>query len=248
MQIPSGGPVPNGQSVPGSWNPTRQQLDQLETILQKMIKNPGTGDQNTTQTLTQPPYWAGSPLNPPSNMNNWSQPQNPTPQSPHNLQSYQQPNVPEANSSIPAASWNPSQTTWGPLAETWRNQQAPFSQPVSANPARIAQEPQSPGRHQPAPIPSTPVPKQLSSPANFDDYGETGISWLLNAAIDLPLRFMGPPGRFFMSWGGRYLLGFVGIAMVTYSGILVASDWMEWPWADRLIPSNLIQNILPKAG
>ncbi len=248
MQIPSGGPVPNGQSGPSSWNPTRQQLDQLETILQKMIKNPGTGEQSAAQAVTQAPYWVGSPVNPPPTTNNWSNPHNTLPQSPPNLQSYQPTKAPEANPSNPASGWNPSQTTWGPLAETWRNQQGPFNQPVSPNPGWIAHESSSPSRHSPAPVPSFPVPKPVSSTANFEDYGETGISWLLNATIDLPLRFMGPPGRFFMSWGGRYLLGFIGITMVTYSGILVASDWMEWPWADRLIPSNFIHNILPKAG
>lgn len=248
MQIPSGGPVPSGQSGSGSWNPTRQQLDQLETILQKMIKNPGPGDQSGAQPSSPTPYWAGSPMNPPPTLNNWSTPQNPSAQSTINPQAYQPAKPPETPQSLPGSGWNPSQTTWGPLAETWRNQQTPFTQPVSTNPGWVAPQSTSNPKHSPDPTPSFPLPRSQSSQANYEDYGETGISWLLNAAIDLPLRFMGPPGRFFMSWGGRYLLGFLGVTMLAYSGILVASDWMEWPWADRLIPSNLIHNILQKAG
>ena len=242
MQTPSGGPVSNNQTGSGPWNPTRQQLDQLETILQKMIKNPGTGDPSGGQLVMPTPYWAGSPANPTNTVNNWSTPQNPGPQS------HQSPKPPETIQTLPLGGWNPSQNTWGPLAETWRNQQAPLSQPVSTNPSWAP--PQTTNNSPPAASPTTPSPISALQPTRpgMEDYGETGISWLLNAIIDLPLQFIGPPGRFLMSWGGRYMLGFLGITMLAYSGILVASDWMEWPWADRLIPSNLIHNFLNKAG
>ena len=248
MQIPSGGPVPNGQTGSGSWNPTRQQLDQLETILQKMINHSAPPEQSAGQSPSHAPYWAGAPTNNASTMNQWAPAQNPGPPSTNNPQPFQPPKTPEPTTTLSGGGWNPSQTTWGPLADTWRSQQAPFGQPVSTNPGWMSQETSNQTKQSPTSIPLAPFPGPKSSVSEIEEYGETGISWLLNAIIDLPLRFMGPPGRFFMSWGGRYLLGFLGITMILYSGILVASDWMEWPWADRLIPSNLIPNFVQKAG
>lgn len=241
MQNPSGGPPPGGSNQQGPWNPTRQQLDQLESILQKMVNNPTPIETN--------------PLPQPSQASNWTTPPFAQSASSSNRSPYQVPHNPfqntQGNESTPSGAssvWNPSQTTWGPLADNWRNQQTgPLTQPVSINPEwnRPTLPPST------LPFQSTQLSINQSSRVKNsvdDDFGETGISWLINAGIDLPLRFLGSPGRFLITNGGRYFLAFFGFIFLTYSGILVASDWLEWPWADRLIPSNLVSSLMRKIG
>jgi len=129
--------------------------------------------------------------------------------------------------------WNPSATTWAPLAESWRQNAGAFPPAVPAatpNPApttALVEAPKKP------PAARTPP----SSPPSGPDYAtETGISWLLNCVVDIPLWAMGPPGRFFQGIAGRYVMGLMGMAFLGYAGLLVASDWLDWPWADQLLP------------
>ncbi len=206
-----------------------------------MVNNPSTGETGPGSAYSAPTNWTT-----PSFAQNASSHQRsplPVPLNPFlNAQGSSQ--APP----LPSSVWNPSQTTWGPLADNWRNQQpAPLAPPVSIHPEWnrnplpfSTQLPHSPQTSNPS--------SNLAKKSSDDDYGETGISWAINALIDLPLRFLGPPGRLFLTSGGRYFLGFLGFTFLTYSGVLVASDWLEWPWADSLIPSNLVTNLIHKIG
>ncbi len=241
MQNPNGGPHQGNANHQGQWNPTRQQLDQLESILQKMVKNPssdGLMPQSHAQPTPKGPISHFAQSLPASNQLSHPISQNPFLKPPASLEhGFQVESV-----------WNPSHSTWGPLADNWRTQQTtPLAQPIFNHPDWT---------NNPLPFPhqtSQTTHNSLNQPkatqiSAVDDFGETGLTWGINALIDLPLRFLGPPGRYLITSGGRYFLGFLGFTFLTYSGILVASDWLELPIADSLIPSNFISNLIHKFG
>lgn len=283
---PQNNPVNSSQGTAAPWNPTRQQLDQLEQILQRMLKDQQTPGQSTQPNSWQqggpgfppvqgnpsfgsfpgqpyPPSFSGNPgpgythTAPPA----FSQPSQPFP---GNHQAYpgNGPSTPQSGGPNPnpqpgntwnpgPGSWNPSSTTWGPLAESWKQNPGGFpSAKDSAPSATGSGSGSSPSfglanptggnaamdRSRVAPIPTAPEVPQ-----------ETGLTWLLNFLVDLPLSLMGPPGRFFMGPTGRFLVGTMGMAMISYAGLIVASDWLDWSWADQLLPWQIAGRLFPAA-
>lgn len=274
---PMGGPP--GAMTP--WNPTRQQLDQLEQILKRMMK-----DQQPTASSAPPSPWPspqnlGSPppgrpaATVPGNFGYgspgygspsvggampgpqvpayqnaaagpWSPPSSAAPAS-NPFGGFPQPysngptpaNPPGATWLEPGNSWNPSATTWAPLAETWKQNPGAFPVPIEAG-SSTALRPTASGSASTGlgaiyPDRLKPVPLATVEPIN-----ETGLSWLVNQLVDLPLYAIGPPGRFFMGSAGRYLMGLLGLGMVSYAALIVASDWLDWSWADQLLPWQLV--------
>ncbi len=275
---PMGGPP--GAMTP--WNPTRQQLDQLEQILKRMMKdqqpppsgqpsanwpspqnpgsfpaprpgaaaNPGMGAAAYGGAYANPGYGSPGPISQGPTAQGpaagaWSPPPqassaNPFGGFPQQFGGASAPgNLHGAPWAEPGGSWNPSATTWAPLAETWKQNPGSFPVPVDQVPSSTALKPVqggglSTGLVGPNSDRLKPVPLPTAEP-----HYETGMTWLVNQLVDLPLLAFGAPGRFFMGPAGRYLLGLLGLGMASYAALIFASDWLDWSWADQLLPWQL---------
>jgi hypothetical protein len=167
--------------TPGSLNPTRQQLDELDALLQRMLELPvnQTEEKNEAEaeeeadesspppvvrpTATKPPAYTvvetASPRPLPAASGFAPRP---SPLTPPETIAEERPQPPAAGADTPASeaemwvplrsTWQPSAQTWQPLAESWRQANAPAAPPVVVS----------------SPIPSPqvdPPPPEVAPPA-----------------------------------------------------------------------------------
>jgi hypothetical protein len=122
-----------GSPPPRSGTAIRQQLDDLEALLQRMLDLPSRAPPTPEEPRSRPPVREEEP--PPS----------PVPPEPP-----QSSDPAEEDLWVPLSqSWQPSAHTWGPLAESWRQGQVPrAATPERANP--LPERPAPGPRQEPA--------------------------------------------------------------------------------------------------
>ena len=201
---------------------TRQQLDELDALLQRMLDLPvnkldaGAAEPPavayaTTEIAAAPVVAAPPP----------AAPERETP-------------AKAEESWVPLSStWQPSELTWKPLAHSW-NQSA-------ASPAPEQRE-TLPAEAGPAPEPATP----LAAPEPPGDLQPDALPDLLEALADRPvarwamllvafnrifdlcLAPLGPTGQLFRGRPGRIGLAILGLGCLVAAAVVLIIDWAGW--------------------
>jgi hypothetical protein len=191
----------------GDVHPTRQQLDELDALLRRMLELPVTPPADTPEAAAAGPPEAAAPPEPSPPPVSYvvvekaktEEPATPPPRSEG-----------EAEGWIPfRSSWQPSAQTWGPLAESWHQAQGagrptPAGEETPPTPPATARAPAQPPTPPAPPRTVTwrgPWPERLLGP----------LVWL-NRAWDACLAPLGGPGRWLSGPRGRSLLGYIGLA------------------------------------
>lgn len=141
------------------------------------------------------------------------------------------------------SSWQPSAQTWAPLARTWEqarglpNPPEPANSPPDPAPAAVhagARGPQV--AMQPIADAQAPTPKVSPAPVGHAPHPTPIPSGVLhplvwfNAAFDLCLVPLGPPGRWLQGPSGRGTLGVIGVGCLVAAAALVAAEGFGWTW------------------
>jgi hypothetical protein len=211
----------------GSPPPTRQQLDELDALLQRMLELPVNklADDAASEPAGPVREAAALPLpettTPPVRLvvvEDHAAPAPPTPAARPELRLVPPPEPAAADEGaadwVPFRSaWRPSAQTWGPLAESWwqaQGERPRLAAPDSAaaaegvTPAPEAAPPSAETTPAPPEAPPGPPPRQpgllARSLGGFDRafYGSLGV--------------IGAPGRWLARPAGRLLVGLVGLA------------------------------------
>jgi hypothetical protein len=202
---------------------TRQQLDELDTLLQRMLSlplNPADGGTPTPAPATSwrvdPPAPAAAPA-------------------PHIAAPPLPPDPPMARAPVVAEPIRPPRPAPmpppNPPATTGAFNPAPPPR-APAPPAAVPEprfEPPSPFEEM-APVRPEPaaVREEESSPVPVALWPLVALNW----TVDLLLGLLGPPGRFLRSGIGKYLLGLAGLALLIYTAAHVADEkgWLTPPF------------------
>jgi hypothetical protein len=206
---------------PATQLPTRQQLDEIDALLSRMLTLPPLGGEAAADTPAAPPVKMTFPAplirevpapQPPAPgapvVQEWrvQWPQDPTPAPPPSVVAWGSP-VPLATPaddpyvSPPAPAYQPPVYT--PLAYVPPVGQFPVAEPVAADPR--------------------PVPARLPVPA---------VLWPLvavNVAFNLLCYLLGPPGSW-LRGSGRTVLGYLGVGMIVAAGVWAAGEWYGYDW------------------
>jgi hypothetical protein len=232
------------RSSGSSGHPTRQQLDELDALLQRMLALPVNQAGDDVMVEISAPPKAAAPTLPPrfdeahissvaeekSDSDNW----------------------------VPLSStWKPSPHTWKPLAQSWQQpRETPAAQETPPKreepesipePAKPVEPPRSVAVESPAPTvpvkteakpPAMPAPLPVPRPqteARPPLAGwQTALVWF-NCAFDLLLLPWGLPGRWLRrDGGGRPLLGGLGVLLLLAAVGLGVMEWFGWTWEDVL--------------
>jgi hypothetical protein len=217
--------------------PTRQQLDDLDALLRRMLDLPV----NSTTTTVEAPV--PQPLVPPSEEGHPIRESSaPAPPVSYVVVETTSKDAPEPETATPAAptsaaapvegegwipfrsSWQPSPQTWGPLADSWHQARAgrPSSSPAEPTPDAPAPTPAPAADMTPAPPSPVAVPTPAAPPPRLPPldltwrpaWQETLLAPLVwfNRAFDGCLMPLGRLGRVLCGSPGRTVLGFVGLA------------------------------------
>jgi hypothetical protein len=226
--------TPSSAKPAAEMHPTRQQLDELDALLRRMLDLPVQPADAAPSAATPPepepalPAEAHkprekSPTGPPVS---YVVIETAGPSTPEPAAAPQAPR-PEAEPEgwIPfRSSWQPSPQTWGPLAESWKQARtAGLPAPPAADSRTAVAEPSSP----PAVVDSAPEPKPMpaTAPAAPAASPPLTLTWnpparpralapliWFNRLFDACLTPLAGPGRWLRGSGGRSFLGFVGLA------------------------------------
>jgi hypothetical protein len=244
-----------------SGHPTRQQLDELDALLQRMLALPvnQAGD-DVTAEISAAPRPAPTPRREPVSYRTPEYPDDEpagedvaAPKAPPRLDGA---HVPEdaaddgdGDNWVPLSStWKPSPHTWKPLAQSW--QQPRHTAPAQESPADReepvavaappAVEPPAPD----APPGTEAVPAAPTQPARMPvvpvEDGASPGGWerslvRFNDAFDLLLLPFGTPGRWLRrDGGGRLVLGGAGVLLLAAAVALGVMGWFGWTWDDLL--------------
>jgi hypothetical protein len=222
-------------SSPPASHSMRQQLDELDALLQRMLTLPinqtddGAADPAPAMNRSaEAPSAVGPPLapirRPQMMLLDGSAPVRPPQTPPANWDPHWNINLnPQQGSSIlgprsPAAQppqpqtappvWRAETVAYAP-SQPEPTPQPPLSTPVAQFEARPAPRAQ-PQVEDPTPIPLAPL---------------VG----LNRAFDAVMICFGPPGQWFCTTAGRNLLGYAGLALLLGSAAWTATGWFGWP-------------------
>jgi hypothetical protein len=254
-------PRPSG-SLGGSGHPTRQQLDELDALLQRMLALPVnqpaeevTAEMNalpkTVSTMRQE---AVSYRTADDSADTQTAVETDATDTNANAPRLDNAHVSpseaakeEADSWVPLSStWKPSPHTWKPLAQSWQQPRAtPSSRAAQESPSSREEpvEGAAPGTTPPAPVvpaktePKAPIVANL--PASVPEEPLLAV-WLrallwVNLAFDVLLLPWGAPGRWLRRDGaGRSLLGLIGILLLLAALGLSTLEWFGWTWDDLL--------------
>lgn len=221
--------------------PTRQQLDELDALLQRMLALP------VNQLEEQPPAEA-EPETPPAAEAAPPRSAGP-PVSYVVVETAQPPKMPDETPAPTAeddggdwvplrSSWQPSDQTWGPLAEKWLQNHSPGSLSAELPPPPEPPVPPSATEEPPAArieneFVGLSSPTAVAAPPPTED-GPPPVAWPLlplvglNKAFDACLTPLGPPGRWLSSPPGRMVLGFVGVLCLGAALVLAFGDGFGW--------------------
>ena len=237
-------------------NAARQQLDELDALLQRMLELPVNRLENLGGDQAEQP----SPLSYTADEGGSSASVE-VPAAKIDFQALKQQLAAEGDpaSAVPAASggaekddnwvplsstWQPSALTWKPLAESWKAPEATAVSDAAATDSEPvgkvmpAWEPVSdlPGTHFPTPA-EAPVGAGkertariglAASPADRPlPFWVWPLVWF-NDAFDGSLTGLGPVGRFLRSRSGRLSLGFIGLGCLVVAAVVLLIDWIGW--------------------
>ncbi|MDY3563796.1 hypothetical protein R5W23_005418 [Gemmata sp. JC673] len=225
---------------------TRQQLDELDALLQKMLTVPLAPVDPPTQTAPLPP-----PVQPPGPPNWRPEPPVPAPSLAH-LATTQPPATlkfePPAVPTPPAPPAPVAKSAPAPAPTP-----VPVPKPVAAAPAPKAPPTPTP-KSAPAPAPKqavpsptfpaskvtpVPVPRPAAppTPAPAPSGSDVPVPLpaipfvALNGLFDGICELFGPPGRLLRSGFFKNLYGFAGLGLIVYTGLHVAQaqGWLSLP-------------------
>lgn len=194
---------------------TRQQLDELDSLLQRMLSLPLTPPESHTPAPAAPPYTPPLPYSPPA--------------APAPI-----PAAREVSAPVPAPRvFTPPVPDPVELPTPWKSILEPAQQP---EPAPVIE------RAVPAPVPvakpvsPAPVPVTLAAPAPIATQSES-VPFLLaplvgfNAVLNWFLGQFGLPGRILRSGFIKSLFGLAGFGLLVYTGLKVAQihGWISLP-------------------
>jgi hypothetical protein len=237
---------------PSPASATRQQLDELDALLQRMLDLPVESGDNRD---------AGPrPSAPPVSYTTTEEPEPPRMIDFHALKQKLAASAapPEAmakdkqdeDSWVPLSStWQPSSLTWKPLAQSW--QQTAAAPPPEKAPQQEPAQPAVPApratpaweaipEREIAPVPDIADAYRLKvdepKPAAEERPAAEPIRWwalplvAFNWCFDLFLLPFGPLGRFLRGRSGRIGLGVVGLACLIGALVVLFADWIGWTW------------------
>jgi hypothetical protein len=240
-----------------SEHPTRQQLDELDALLQRMLALPvnQAGDDVTAEIDAPRP--APAPRQGPVSYRtpDYSEDERPAgdeqavPAAPPRLDAAHVTEDAEANADnwVPLSStWKPSPHTWKPLAQSWQQPRpsAPAQEPpaereepvVPAAPPAAVEPPAAPNHVEavsnppPEPARTPAAPPQDDAPVGW----ERPLVWF-NDQFDLLLLPFGTPGRWLRRDGaGRPVLGAAGVLLFAAAVALGLMGWFGWTWGGLL--------------
>jgi len=188
---------------------TRQQLDELDALLQRMLTLPGSSAESTPAPAAT--NWRIDPPVPTlAAVTYVAPPPRPEPEPPP-APVFRAPSapVPEPEPSVPISEFNFTNTP-APVVER-----------------KTSAVPSAP---RPAPV-STPTGHTSSTanePVPFVLYPLVGLNW----AVDSALGLCGPPGLVMRSAIGKNLLGFIGLGLIAYTTAHIAQvqGWLTLPF------------------
>jgi hypothetical protein len=204
-------PAPSGQL------PTRQQLDEIDALLRRMLSLPSMAGESSAPSAAPPAVSFPAPA-----IREVPPPSPPAAGEPV-VQSWRV----EWPQQPPPAAPQPSVAAWGApvnrMAET-----PPWLAAASAPSAAIAVPFANPVAAPPAPPPGTVDSKDTGGDAN-----SLSLLAIVNGAFNLVTYLLGPLGAY-LRGPGRNLLGWAGIAMIVAAGVWAAGEWYgyEWPRLD----------------
>jgi hypothetical protein len=207
--------------TPASNLPTRQQLDEIDALLRRMLSLPSLAGEPSAAPPASPPTTASV--------------------------SFPTPTVREIPPPHPPAAGEPAVQSW---RVEWPQQPAPQPTSMAAWGAPVHPGPENPRWpasaqvHQPTPpipfgtpVAATPVAPALPvESANKDrEIGSVfhAVLALSNGTFNLITYLLGPLGAY-LRGPGRNLLGWIGIAMVVAAGAWAVGEWYgcDWPRPD----------------
>jgi hypothetical protein len=211
------------RSAPPASNSTRQQLDELDALLQRMLDLPvnkldaGAAEPPavayaTTEIAAAPVVAAPPPAAPES----------------------EKPTKAEEESWVPLSStWQPSELTWKPLAHSWNQSAAspvpeqmetlPAEADLMPEPAAPLTAPELPGDLQPDALPDL-----LEAPADRPVARWAMLLVAFNRIFDLCLAPLGPTGQLFRGRPGRIGLAILGLGCLVAAAVVLLIDWAGW--------------------
>jgi hypothetical protein len=209
-------------------HPTRQQLDELDALLQRMLE---------PDSAPEPPV-EGPPAPPPGPAVSYRiiQP------------AAEAPAAPAADTPKPGeeqwvplrSTWQPSPHTWGPLAQSWQQAQAARGAPPVPPPAAPPAQPPAlaPEAASPPPIirPVSGFVQRRPEPTDAEALAAPPVSrWLrplvwCNRGFDALTAPLGAPGRWLRGRRGRTVLGAVGLLCLAAAVARAVADGIGWTW------------------
>jgi hypothetical protein len=200
-------------------HPTRQQLDELDALLQRMLALPvnKAGDDVAAEIDATP---------------------QPAPVS------YRTPDYREDEAHVEAdkrdenwvplsSTWTPSPHTWKPLAQSWqqpRPQNSAQDSPPAAEEPVIAPVPPPPPRTAALPSPAPEAPRTAPAPAASVPATAAWVRPLVwfNDGFDLGLRRCGKVGGWLQRDSGRLAVGAAGVLFLAAAVVLGVAAWLGW--------------------
>jgi hypothetical protein len=229
-------------------NPTRQQLDELDALLQRMLDLPVNKLENleADRAETSPPVSYTADEAGASAARETPAPKIDFQALKQHLASQPAAAEGEANDDnwVPLSStWQPSALTWKPLAQSWKSPGA------AAAPQTPAPETEPGATELPVwePVRSltpaaVPAPADANQGGNAEPTSFLGLAatadghvppwaWPLvwfNGVFDRSLMSLGPPGRVLRSRTGRFALAVVGLGCLVAAAVVLFVDWIGW--------------------
>jgi hypothetical protein len=243
------------RSSGSSSHPTRQQLDELDALLQRMLALPVNQAGDEVIAEIDAPLQAAPVTKGQGDKGTRGQGEE-MPSSSVVLPRFDEAHVAAtedesgADAWVPLSStWKPSPHTWKPLAQSWQQprmaaptQEMPLKSeeldniPESAKPDEPPAPAVAPVQREAKPpiVPEAPVVRpQLEALPPLAAWQKALVGF--NVAFDLLLLPWGPPGRWLRrDGGGRSLLGGLGILLLAAAVGLGVKEWFGWTWEDIL--------------
>ena len=246
------------RSSGSSGHPTRQQLDELDALLQRMLALPvnQAGDEVAAEINTLSRTAATRPE--PVSYRTPDHADAQTPAEQHaEAASAPAPRLDDAHVDSASADddpdgWVPLSSTWKPSPHTWKPLAQSWQQPRSGPPSTPPTQETAANREQPSEEAVTPKPTPVAQAVPAKTEPKLGgivaapsapppeepplPGWLqplvwFNMAFDVLLLPWGPPGRWLRrDGGGRYVLGVAGILCLVAAGVLSVLFWFGWTW------------------
>jgi hypothetical protein len=213
----------------------RQQLDELDALLQRMLNLPANQvDEPADPTAPRPRFNTADPS-----------PTPPPPAGRRPAMRLLEGSAPvAAPSAPPPASWDPhwninlnpqqGSSVFGrtpavarsaapePAVPVWRAETVAFPQ------SEAAPAPQPVAAAPPAPMPAPPVFQ--SRPVAAEPTSLVLLpAIMVNRVFDAVIVHLGPPGEWLCTRAGRTILGLAGLAMIAGSAAWAAAGWFGWP-------------------